>query len=65
MRQKTKAVVMILILLASVMFISGCTQQESGVKSTDDVSRVVTNISSGVQNVGSVLEDIDQSLGGT
>ncbi len=57
--------IVILVLVAAMIFISGCTVQESGVKSTDDVSRVVTNISSGVQNVGSVLQDIDQSLGGT
>ncbi len=55
--------VLIILLLASMTFAAGCVEQNP-VRSQDDVSRVVTNISTNVENVGSTLEDIDRGLGG-
>ena len=46
-----------------MIFISGCVQQPA-IKSTEDAARVVTNVSSSIEDVGSTLEDIDKTLGG-
>jgi outer membrane lipoprotein-sorting protein len=61
--KRKMALVLIAVLLTSMIFISGCTEQNP-VRSEEDVSRVVTNISTNVENVGSALEDIDRGLGG-
>ena len=64
-KKKGAALVLIIALLASVVLVSGCVSAPANpVKSTADVSNVVTNISSNVENIGSTLEDIDRSLGG-
>jgi len=57
--------VLVFVLLVSILFISGCVGQQSEIKSPEDAVRVVTNVSSGIEDVGSVLEDIDRTLGGT
>jgi len=37
--------------------------KETTIKSTQEASKEITNIGSGVENVGSILEDIDKRLG--
>ena len=60
-----KTIVLIMVVLVSMIFISGCTQSQSGIKSSEEVGRAVTNVSTDVQNVSSTLNDIDKGLGGT
>jgi hypothetical protein len=45
--------------------LSGCTSTntQANIKSQQDVSKVVTNISSDVQDVSDILDDIDTKLG--
>lgn len=64
-KKKSAAFALMLILLASLVFASGCVSAPANpVKSSADVSNVVTNISTNVENIGSTLEDIDRGLGG-
>ena len=37
--------------------------KETTIKSTQEASKEITEIGSGVENVGSILEDIDKRLG--
>ncbi len=60
-----KTMLLLAIVIASALFISGCTQSQSSLKSSEEVGRVVTNVSTDVQNVASTLNDIDKVLGGT
>jgi len=60
-----KKTIILIVLLSAVVLGAGCVSAPSNpVKSTADVSNVVTNISTNVENIGSTLEDIDRSLGG-
>lgn len=59
-----KAVLLIAIVLMSAIFISGCTSQQSSIRSSAEAGRAVSNVSTDVQNVASTLSDIDSSLGG-
>ena len=60
-----KAILLIIVVLTSMLFISGCTQQSSGnIKTSEEASQVVTNVSTDVQNVANTLADIDNTLGG-
>ncbi len=61
---KKKAMLLIIILLASVMFISGCAQQGSSIKTPEEAGQVVTDVSADVQNVADTLAGIDNTLGG-
>lgn len=58
-----KTFLVIAVVLMSMLFISGCTQQ-TVIKSTEEVGHVVTNVSNDIQGVASTLSDIDKSLGG-
>lgn len=58
-----KAMVLIILVLTSMVFISGCASQSS-IKSVDEASEAVTNVSTDVEDVSSTLEDIDRGLGG-
>ncbi len=60
---KKKAIVLIIFVLLSAMFISGCTEQ-STIKNSDQAGEAVSNISSEVTDVSSTLQDIDNTLGG-
>ncbi|MBI4174491.1 MAG: hypothetical protein HY517_02500 [Candidatus Aenigmarchaeota archaeon] len=55
---------MIAIVLAATIFISGCAAQTS-IKSVEEASEVVTNVSTDIEDVSSTLKDIDSSLGGS
>lgn len=59
-----KAILIVAIVLTSMLFVSGCTQQGSSIKTPEEAGQAVTNVSSDVQNVGSTLQDIDRTLGG-
>lgn len=58
---------MIAALLVSVIFISGCVSQEAAtagqIKSEQQVGEAVTDISNNVDDVSSILTDIDKKLG--
>jgi len=60
-----KTILLIMIVLASTIFISGCTQSQSSIKNSEEVSSAVTNVSTDIQDVTSTLNDIDNVLGGT
>ncbi len=58
------SIIMIFFVLISMVFISGCTTQSQGeIKNTEQVSKAVTNISQNVEDVSSILNDIDKKLG--
>ena len=58
-----KTLLLILVVLSSVLFISGCAEQTS-IKSVEEASQVVTNVSTDIEDVSSTLDDIDRGLGG-
>ncbi|MBI2579686.1 MAG: hypothetical protein HYW27_02175 [Candidatus Aenigmarchaeota archaeon] len=60
-----KAAFLVLIVLASMVFISGCTSQTQlgDVKSQEDVQKTVTDVSANIDNVESTLKEIDSDLG--
>lgn len=62
-KSRWKAIVLVTVVLTSVLFISGCAQQ-TAIKTSEEASAVVTNVSTDVQDVASTLEDIDRTLGG-
>lgn len=59
-----KTMLLLVIVLTSMIFISGCTQQTTGIKNQEEVSQAVTNVSTDVEDVATTLEDIDRKLGG-
>ncbi len=59
---KKLAVLLIALVMCSFVFISGCTES-STIKSQEEVSEAVTNISQDVGELTEALEDIDESLG--
>lgn len=60
---KMKAILIIAVVLTSMIFVSGCTQQTS-IKSVEEASEAVTNVSTDIEDVASTLNDIDRGLGG-
>ncbi len=60
-----KAMILVMLVLASMVFISGCTSQSQlgDVKSQEDVQKTVTEVSTRIENVESTLKDIDSKLG--
>ena len=63
---KKKAMVLIMIVLLSAIFISGCTGTSSSsgdVKSDADVQKTVGDVSNAIDTVQSTLNDIDSELG--
>lgn len=58
-----KTAVLIAVVLACAMFISGCTQTTE-ISSIEEASEAVTNVSTDIEDVASTLEDIDRGLGG-
>ncbi len=59
-----KLILLVIIVLASVIFISGCTSTTptGSVKSAGDVQKTVGDVSSDIENVQSALNDIDSKL---
>lgn len=60
---KLIAVFLIVFLLFSAVMISGCVSTGNEIKSQDDVSRALNNVSTNVEDIESKLNDIDQGLG--
>ena len=62
---KIEAVILILALLVSMVFISGCgSQQQTPIKSQEDVTKSLDNVGGGVEKVSGILTDVDKVLGG-
>ena len=63
MNKKTMALVFLV--LASMVFVSGCTSQTQlgDVKSQEDVQKTVTDVSTSIDNVETTLNDIGTGLG--
>ncbi|MBI2579219.1 MAG: hypothetical protein HYW26_05900 [Candidatus Aenigmarchaeota archaeon] len=62
--KRTIASVLIIFLLISVVFLSGCVSQpKTTIKSESEVGEAVTNISGDVEDVSQILTDIDRKLG--
>ncbi|KHO48273.1 MAG: hypothetical protein QT00_C0001G0287 [archaeon GW2011_AR5] len=57
-----KTLILIAIVLASTIFISGCAQ--SSIKNVEEASEAVTNVSTDIDDVAGTLQDIDSQLGG-
>lgn len=64
---KKYSAILIAILLVSVIFVSGCVSQDAAptntIKSEQQVGEAVTDISNDVDDVSSILTDIDKKLG--
>lgn len=55
---------MIALLLFSMVFASGCVEQsKTSIKNEQQVGEAVTNISQNIEDVSSILTDIDKKLG--
>jgi len=63
---KKNIIAITMVLLALTVFVSGCigqsTTSSSEIKSQEEASKVVSNISQDVKDVSTVLNDIDQTL---
>ena len=55
-------VILLLIVVSFVVYRFGF-QYRGAIQSPEDVSEAVTGIGSGIEDIGSILEDIDKSLG--
>ncbi|KHO48275.1 MAG: hypothetical protein QT00_C0001G0289 [archaeon GW2011_AR5] len=62
MQMNKKAMVLIILVLTSMVFISGCAQ--SSIKNVEEASEAVTNVSTDIDDVAGTLQDIDSQLGG-
>ena len=59
-----KAIVIILILLAAAVFISGCVgQSQSTIKSEAEAGQAITNVSTDVDKLVETFNDIDSKIG--
>lgn len=61
--RKIITIVFTFLLIFSIVFISGCVQPATTIKSEREVGEAVTNISSDVEDVSQILNDIDRKLG--
>lgn len=57
-----KTIALIVLLLFSLVLVTGCASQ-SPIKSAEDVSRSLDNVSESVGKVSGILTDIDKGLG--
>ncbi len=62
MRKEVKIIFIVCILLAGVVFVSGCTQL-SNVMTPQGSGQLATTIGSAVQNVGSLFQGIGKAVG--
>jgi len=58
-----KTIFLIAIVIGCAMFVGGCTQQTE-IKSPEQATNAVTNISQDIGDITGTLQDIDNSLGG-
>jgi len=59
---KKKAIFLIALLLAGMVFVSGCAEQNP-IKSSEDAVNTVNDVATNIENVQSTLQDIDTGLG--
>ena len=68
----TKLVIIVAVIIAVMYFltqqgtfqgITGPATKSTAIKSSEEASKQITGIGSGVENVSSILEDIDKRLG--
>ncbi len=52
----------IMLLLLALTFVAGCVQQPA-IRSQEEASERITNVSQNTENVGQMLADIDKKLG--
>ena len=59
-----KVIIIISILLIGGLLITGCaTSEKVNINSQEDAGAIITNVSSGVDDVSGKLEDINNKLG--
>lgn len=63
--RKILAIVFIFLALFSVALTAGCVQQQAqtSIKNEEQVGQAVTNISDNINDVSTILTDIDKKLG--
>ena len=65
MNSKNKKI-MRAVLILLVVLAAGCTQQggaaPSNIKSQDDVGKAITNVSTSIDSVSNILDDIDSKI---
>ncbi|MFQ6009657.1 MAG: hypothetical protein ACE5J7_00855 [Candidatus Aenigmatarchaeota archaeon] len=57
-----KKIVVLLLVLAFAVFVSGCINQ-TAIKSQEEASQAVQDVSEDIEKVGSSLEDVESGLG--
>lgn len=58
-----KRIILVLMLLLAVTFVCGCVSSGTTIKSQEEASGAVTNVSEGVEKIGEILEGIDKKIG--
>ena len=58
-----KTIMLVVLLLFSVALIAGCASQ-TPIKSPEDVSKSLDNVSESVGKISGILSDVDKDLGG-
>ncbi len=61
-----KVIALIILLLFSLVLVTGCASQSviSPIKSPEDVSKSLDNVSESVGKISGILTDVDKNLGG-
>lgn len=54
---------MLILMLLLVTLTAGCIQQQTAIKSQQQVSEAVKDVSQNAETIGSTLNDIDEALG--
>lgn len=63
-KRKNICLIVMAVVLFAMVFVSGCVeQQKTSIKSEQQVGEAVTNISQNIEDVSSILTDIDKKLG--
>jgi len=58
------AIVVVIIVIVVAAYIGGYIKKPVAYKSEREASQAITDISGSVEQIGSIIEDIDRSLGG-
>lgn len=59
-----KAIALIALVLFSAVFIAGCTAPQPAIRSAQEATRTVENVSTNVGRISGILDDVDRSLSG-
>ena len=64
MKKINKSKILIILLLVTVVLLSGCAAQpETKIKSQEEVQEVVSNVTENIGDIQETLEEIDQTFG--